>query len=135
MTMKTWLIGMLGAIALISACGTIRSPAPRDRVPTATVKPSFPTFTRAEITDFQTDLMLFIGDVPELHPHFNPEGFDPLLRMRNRASNGQVPRGIVSGTWMWTVNLPNYPDDLWPFAFAQAKKFGWTHWFLHVARA
>ena len=75
------------------------------------------TFTRAELTDSQTDLMLFIGDVPELKPHFNADGYDPILRMRNHGDNGRVPHGIVSGTWMWAVNLPNYPEDLWPFAF------------------
>lgn len=92
------------------------------------------TFTRAELTDFQTDLMLFIGDAPELKPHFNADGYDPILRMRNHGDNGQVPHGIVNGTWMWAVNLPNYPEKLWPLAFAQAKKLGWTHWFLHVQR-
>ena len=35
---------------------------------------------------------------------------------------------------MWAVTLPNYPENLWPLAFTQAKKLGWTHWFLHVAR-
>jgi len=94
-----------------------------------------PKFTREQLTDFQTDLMLFIGDVPELKPHFNADGYDPVLRMRNRGDHGQVPHGIVNGTWMWTVNLPNYPERLWPLAFAQARKLGWTHWFLHVARA
>lgn len=92
------------------------------------------TFTRAELTDFQTDLMLFIGDAPELKPHFNADGYDPILRMRNHGDDGQVPHGIVNGTWMWAVNLPNYPEKLWPLAFAQAKKLGWTHWFLHVQR-
>jgi hypothetical protein len=85
------------------------------------------TFLWSEITDFQTDLMLFIGDIPELKPHFNADGFDPLLRMRNRGTSGQVPRGIVSGTWLWAVNLPNYPDQLWPL-------FGnicWRPVFLH----
>jgi hypothetical protein len=79
--------------------------------------------------------MLFIGDVPELKPHFNAEGYDPVLRMRNRAANGQVPRGIVNGNWMWSTKLPDYPENLWPLAFAKARELGWTHWFLHVARA
>jgi len=34
---------------------------------------------------------------------------------------------------MWTTTLPNYPEALWPRLFAQAKRFGATHWFLHVA--
>jgi hypothetical protein len=82
--MKTRLLGMLGALALISACSSIRSLAPHHRLPMARVKQPPRTFTRSEITDFQTDLMLFIGDVPELKPHFNADGFDPLLRMRIR---------------------------------------------------
>lgn len=132
--MKTRL-GMLGALALIPACGSLRSPAPHDSLPMAQIKQPPRTFTRSELTDFQTDLMLFIGDIPQLKPHFNADGFDPVLRMRNCGDHGQVPRGIVSGTWMWAVNLPNYPEELWPFAFAQARKLGWTHWFLHVAKA
>ncbi len=64
--------------------------------------------------------MLFIGDVPALKPHFNANGLDPLLRMRKRGNNGHAPHGIVSGTWMWAVNLPSYPEELWPLAFAQA---------------
>jgi hypothetical protein len=133
--MKSRLLGLLGIFALFLACGPSRSLTPHTSLLTAQANPTPRLFTRSEITDFQTDLMLFIGDVPELRPHFNADGFDPLLRMRNRGNNGQVPRGIVSGTWMWAVKLPDYPDELWPFAFAQAKKLGWTHWFLHVARA
>ncbi len=133
--MKTRLLGILGGLAFFSACAAVPPLAPRQGAPEAQVTPPPRTFTRSQITDFQTDLMLFIGEVPQLKPHFNADGFDPILRMRNHANNGQVPRGIVSGTWMWTVNLPNYPEDLWPLAFAQAKKLGWTHWFLHVARA
>ena len=134
-TMKTRLLGIFGALALMSACGPTRPPAPHNSFQATRVKPPTQTFTREELTDFQTDLMLFIGDVPELKPHFNADGYDPLLRMRNHGDRGQVPHGIVNGTWMWAVNLPNYPDDLWPLAFAQAKKLGWTHWFLHAARA
>src|ERR1017187_3698736 len=80
--MKTRLLGMLGALALIPACGSIRSLAPHKRLQMAQVKQPPRTFTRSELTDIQTDLMLFIGDVPELKPHFNADGFDPLLRMR-----------------------------------------------------
>ena len=101
-----------------------------DRPAKAHAKASPRTFTRAEMTDLQTDLMRFIGDVPELKPHFNADGYDPILRMRNHGDNGQVPHGIVNGTWMWAVDLPSYPENLWPLAFAQAKKLGWTHWFL-----
>jgi hypothetical protein len=86
----------------------------------AQVKPPAQTWTRSDFTDFQTDLMLFIGDVPALKPHFNANGLDPLLRMRKRGNNGHAPHGIVSGTWMWAVNLPSYPEELWPLAFAQA---------------
>jgi len=132
--MKARLLGIFGALALISACGPSRAPAPHNRLQAARVKPTERTFTREELTDFQTDLMLFIGDVPELKPHFNADGFDPRLRMRNHGDGGQVPQGIVNGTWMWAIKLPNYPEDLWPLAFAQAKKLGWTHWFLQVAR-
>src|SRR5690348_8308248 len=127
--MKTRLLGILGGLALISACRPHRNLASHNGLQATQDKPLPQTFTRVELTDFQTDLMLFIGDVPKLKPHFNAEGYDPVLRMRNRGDSGQVPQGIVSGKWMWTVNLPNYPDDLWPFAFAQAKKLGWTHWF------
>jgi hypothetical protein len=92
-----------------------------------------PTFTRAQLADVQTNLMLFIGDAPELQPHFDADGFDPILRIRNRSDAGATPRGIASGQWMWTTTLPNYPEALWPPLFAQARRFGATHWFLHVA--
>jgi hypothetical protein len=67
------------------------------------------SFSKAQLADLQTNLMLFIGDVPELAPHFDAGGFDPVLRMRNRGDNGATPNGIVSGQWMWTTTLPNYP--------------------------
>jgi hypothetical protein len=89
--------------------------------------------TKAQLADIQTNLMLFIGDVPELQPHFDASGYDPVLRIRNRGDNGATPHGIVSGQWMWTTTLPNYPEALWPKLFAQARRFGATHWFLHVA--
>ena len=91
------------------------------------------TFTKAQLADLQTNLMLYIGDVPELQPHFDASGYDATLRVRNRSDNGATPHGIVSGQWMWTTTLPNYPETLWPKLFAQARKFGATHWFLHVA--
>jgi hypothetical protein len=92
-----------------------------------------PTFNNAQLADIQTNLMLFIGDVPELQPHFDASGVDPVLRIRNRSDTGATPRGIESGQWMWTTTLPNYPEALWPRLFAQARRFGATHWFLHVA--
>ncbi|HET6960158.1 MAG TPA: hypothetical protein VFI56_26395 [Vicinamibacterales bacterium] len=91
------------------------------------------TFSKAQLVDIQTNLMLFIGDVPELAPHFDASGYDPVLRIRNQGDNGATPHGIVSGQWMWTTTLPNYPETLWPKLFAQARRFGATHWFLHVA--
>jgi len=36
----------------------------------AQVKPPAQTWTRSDFTDFQTDLMLFIGDVPETQAAF-----------------------------------------------------------------
>jgi hypothetical protein len=92
-----------------------------------------PTFNQAQLADIQTNLMLFIGDAPELQPHFDAGGFDPVLRIRNRSDAGATPRGIASGQWMWTTTLPNYPEALWPRLFAEAHRFGATHWFLHVA--
>jgi hypothetical protein len=131
--MNTRLHGILGALVLVSGCGP-NWPTPHNRFQATPANLPSQAYSRAEITDFQTDLMLFIGDQPELKPHFNADGYDPILRLRNRGDHGQVPQGVVSGRWMWAVTLPNYPENLWPLAFAQAKKLGWTHWFLHVAR-
>lgn len=91
------------------------------------------TFNKAQLVDLQTNLMLFIGDVPELQPHFDADGYEPVLRIRSRGDNGATPHGIAGGQWMWTTTLPNYPEALWPRLFAQAQRFGATHWFLHVA--
>jgi hypothetical protein len=102
-------------------------------VPTPVLNRVHGTFTKAQLVDLQTNLMLFIGDAPELQPHFDAAGFDPVLRLRNRSDSGATPHGIVSGQWMWTTTLPNYPETLWPRLFAQAQRFGATHWFLHVA--
>ena len=95
--------------------------------------------TRAQLADIQTNLMLFVGDLPELTPHFidqpNGPGYDARFHMRNRGGNGATPHGLVSGQWMWTVTLPLYPESLWPLLFKQAKeKFGCTHWVLHVVQ-
>jgi hypothetical protein len=95
--------------------------------------------TRAQLADIQTNLMLFVGDLPELTPHFidqpNSPGYDARFHMRNRGGNGATPHGLVGGQWMWTVTLPLYPESLWPLLFKQAKeKFGCTHWVLHVVQ-
>jgi hypothetical protein len=90
-------------------------------------------YSTAQLADLQTNLMLFIGDVPELQPHFDADGYDPVLRIRSRSDAGATPHGVASGQWMWTTTLPNYPEALWPRLFAQAHRFGATHWFLHAA--
>ena len=110
---------------------TAPNPSVMPTAPNPGVAP--PTYSKAQLADLQTNLMLFIGDVPELQPHFDAAGYDAALRIRNRGDSGATPHGIVSGHWMWTTTLPNYPEALWPRLFAQARRFGATHWFLHVA--
>ena len=85
--------------------------------------------TRAQLTDLQGDLMLW---VPAVKPDCTT-GEDPVTHIRCTSDTGQVPRGILAG-WVWTVTVGRYPKDQREKIYKAALDAGYTHFALHVAK-
>ena len=84
--------------------------------------------TRAELTDLQGDLMLW---VPSVKPNC-ATGEDPVTHIRCLSDTGQTPRGILAG-WVWTVTVGRYPKEQREKIYQAAIDAGYTHFALHVA--
>ena len=84
--------------------------------------------TRAELTDLQGDLMLW---VPAVKPDCTT-GEDPVTHIRCVSDTGQTPQGILAG-WVWTVTVGRYPKVQREKIYQAALDAGYTHFALHVA--
>jgi hypothetical protein len=87
------------------------------------------THSRAQLADFQGDLMLW---APTLALTCDASGADPRSGMRCTGDLGP-PRGLLAG-WVWELTVPAYHEASDRELFYQAAlRAGHTHYALHVA--
>lgn len=73
---------------------------------------------------------------PEAKPHFDTDGWDPVLQFRRRGDQpgNPVARGIEAG-WVWAPVIGNYPPAQRQIIYRCARdRWGHTHFALHVAQ-
>lgn len=103
-------------------------PAPRPQ-PTPTPPSPSPTPggpwqpTQAQLRAFQGNLAVYC---PAVAPNFNADGYDPVLRIKNRDDQGHAPEGILAG-WVWLNWLWRYPAQQRTAIYAAIKAAGGTH--------
>lgn len=85
--------------------------------------------TKAQKTDFQGDLMLW---VPALAPQCDPAtGEDPETGIRCMSSDLGAPAGIRAG-WVWSLSAIFYPAAKRELLFQKALSNGYTHFAVDV---
>lgn len=85
----------------------------------------------AQLSLAQGDFMIWC---PEIKPHFDANGWDPVLQIRRVGDNGAVARGIEAG-WVWSPTIGNYPPDQRQIIYRCAKEqWQHTHFALHVSQ-